>query len=76
MSDYPLTNPPKFRVGSKIRVRILQIDEQHNNIIVTMKPTLLTDIKVFKSLDDINLGDTLYGSTIKKLENGILVKFF
>ncbi|CAD8043733.1 unnamed protein product [Paramecium primaurelia] len=76
MSDYPLTNPPKFRVGSKIRVRILQIDEQHNNIIVTMKPTLLTDIKVFKTLDDISVGDTLYGFTIKKLENGILVKFF
>ena len=41
-----------------------------------MKPTLLTDIKVFKSLDDINVGDTLYGFTIKKLENGILIKFF
>jgi rRNA biogenesis protein RRP5 len=41
-----------------------------------MKPTLLTDIKIFSTLDDVNTGDTLFGFVVKKLENGILVKFF
>lgn len=76
MTDYPIAIVPKYKVGSKIKARILTIDTQHNNIILTVKPTLLTDIKLFSTLEEISFGDTIYGFVCKKLDNGILVKFF
>lgn len=65
MSDYLLPIPPKFRVGSKLRARILSIDVQRKNITLTLKPTLLTEVKTFSTLEEINHGDTLYGFVYK-----------
>ncbi|THY90587.1 nucleic acid-binding protein [Aureobasidium pullulans] len=78
MSDVKLQHPEKkFREGFPVTARVLTVDPEKNQIRLTLKKTLVnTEAKIWKSYEDINVGDEAPGTIINIKPNGAVVQFY
>ncbi|KAG9563773.1 nucleic acid-binding protein, partial [Aureobasidium melanogenum] len=67
----------KFREGFPVTARVLTVDPEKNQIRLTLKKTLVNaDAKIWKSYEDINVGDEAPGTIINIKPNGAVVQFY
>lgn len=78
MSDVKLQHPEKkFREGFPVTARVLTVDPEKNQIRLTLKKTLVNaEAKIWKSYEDINVGDEAPGTIINIKPNGAVVQFY
>jgi rRNA biogenesis protein RRP5 len=78
MADVKLQHPEKkFREGFPVTARVLTVDPERNQIRLTLKKTLVNaDAKIWKSYEDINVGDEAPGTIINIKPNGAVVQFY
>ncbi|CAD0081677.1 unnamed protein product [Aureobasidium vineae] len=78
MADVKLQHPEKkFREGFPVTARVLTVDPEKNQIRLTLKKTLVNaDAKIWKSYEDINVGDEAPGTIINIKPNGAVVQFY
>ncbi|XP_045502990.1 protein RRP5 homolog [Colias croceus] len=66
----------KFKVGQEVNARVLSIDESHNNVILTLKPTLLSpDLEILDNYENAVLGKA-YTGVVSQIREHLLVSFF
>ncbi|KAL1302373.1 hypothetical protein AAFC00_002776 [Neodothiora populina] len=78
MSDVRLQHPEKkFREGFPVTGRVLTVDLDKKQIRLTLKKTLVnSEAKIWKSYDQINVGDEAPGTIINLKPNGAVVQFY
>jgi rRNA biogenesis protein RRP5 len=77
MSDIKLIYPErKFKIGSKVKGRILDITKFKNEIIVTLRKSLVGIEHVVTSLENARVGDRTSVTVISFKPSGAIVSFF
>ena len=78
LSDSVLQHPEKkFREGISVKARVLSTDPDKRQVRLTLKKTLVnSDQKVWKTYDDVAVGDTSPGTLVKVDSYGALVQFY
>jgi rRNA biogenesis protein RRP5 len=78
MADVKLQHPEKkFREGFPVTARVISVDTERNQIRLTLKKTLVNaEAKIWKSYEDINVGDEAPGTIINIKPNGAVVQFY
>jgi rRNA biogenesis protein RRP5 len=78
LSDVVLQHPEKkFREGSSVKARVLYTLPAKRQIRLTLKKTLVnSDAKLWKSYEDIEVGNSSLGTLVKVDATGALVHFF
>ncbi|XP_038207044.1 protein RRP5 homolog [Zerene cesonia] len=66
----------KFKVGQEVKARVLSIDESHNNVVLTLKPTLLSpELEILERYEDAVPGKA-YTGVVSQIREHLLVSFF
>ncbi|RVE44119.1 hypothetical protein evm_011230, partial [Chilo suppressalis] len=66
----------KFKVGQSLKARVLVLDRAKNSLILTLKPSLLTeDLEVLSSYEQAQIGKA-YTGFIRFVRDYVLVTFF
>ncbi|KHN97614.1 RNA-binding domain, S1 [Metarhizium album ARSEF 1941] len=78
LSDIKLQRPEKkFRVGMKVKARVLSTNPSKRRIRLTLKKTLVnSDAPVIKSYEDAIVGMQVPGTIIKLQPNGAHIQFY
>lgn len=78
MSDVRLQHPEKkFREGFPVSGRVLTVDLEKKQIRVTLKKTLVnSESNIWKTYEQINVGDEAPGTIIVIKPNGAVVQFY
>lgn len=77
MSDIKLIYPErKFKIGSKVKGKVLNVAKFKNEIIVTLKKSLVGSENSIANITDAKVGERTTASVISFLPAGALVSFF
>ncbi|KAH3682794.1 hypothetical protein WICPIJ_006253 [Wickerhamomyces pijperi] len=77
MSDIKLIYPErKFKIGSKVKGRVLNVAKFKNEIIVTLKKSLVGSENTIGSIVEAKVGERTTANVISFLPGGALVSFF
>lgn len=78
MSDIRLQNPEKkFRVGMKVKARVLSTNSLKRQMRLTLKKTLVnSETPTIKSYDEVSIGMQTLGTIVKVQKNGAHVQFY
>ncbi len=78
LADVKLQHPEKkFRVGMKVKARVLSTDASRHQIRLTLKKTLVnSDLPPVKTYDDLSPGLQCLGTIVNILQSGALVQFY
>ena len=78
LSDVRLQHPEKkFKVGLKVKARVLSTDPYKRQIRLTLKKTLVnSDAAPIKAFDEVSVGMQVLGTIINVLHNGAVVQFY
>ena len=67
----------KFREGLTVSVRVLSTDRERRQMRLTLKKSLVnSDQKLWKTYDDVSVGDSTPGTLVKVESRGALVQFY
>jgi rRNA biogenesis protein RRP5 len=78
LSDVKLQHPEKkFRVGLKVKARVLSTDTDKRQLRLTLKKTLVnSDATPIKAFEEVSVGMQVLGTIINVLHNGAVVQFY
>lgn len=78
LSDVRLQHPEKkFKVGLKVKARVLSTDPSKRQLRLTLKKTLVnSDATPIKELEEASIGMQVLGTIINVLQNGAIVQFY
>ncbi|KAL6890947.1 hypothetical protein GGI43DRAFT_210794 [Trichoderma evansii] len=78
LSDVRLQNPEKkFRVGMKVKARVLSTNSLKRQMRLTLKKTLVnSEAPTIKSYDEVSIGMQTLGTIVKVQQNGAHVQFY
>jgi rRNA biogenesis protein RRP5 len=78
LSDVRLQHPEKkFKVGLKVKARVLSTDPYKRQMRLTLKKTLVnSDAAPIKAFDEVSVGMQVLGTIINVLHNGAVVQFY
>ena len=79
LSDFPnQLSIKKYRIGSKINVRVLEINLEVRGLVFTAKPSLVDnqDIPLIRSISDLEIGLKTVGFIVEIRFNGLVISFF
>ncbi|PTB38367.1 uncharacterized protein TrAFT101_011527 [Trichoderma asperellum] len=78
LSDIRLQNPEKkFRVGMKVKARVLSTNSLKRQMRLTLKKTLVnSEAPTIKSYDEVSIGMQTLGTIVKVQQNGAHVQFY
>ncbi|KAM0513380.1 hypothetical protein ACHAPE_007844 [Trichoderma viride] len=78
LSDIRLQNPEKkFRVGMKVKARVLSTNPLKRQMRLTLKKTLVnSEAPTIKSYDDVSIGMQTLGTIVKVQKNGAHIQFY
>lgn len=78
LSDVRLQHPEKkFRVGMKVKARVLSFNSSKRQLRLTLKKTLVnSEEKPIKSFGDVAVGMQVLGTIMNVLQNGAVVQFY
>ena len=76
MSDVPLKNPEKkFKVGDKVKCRVLRVDPEKRKVHLTAKNILVNeDYPIVSNYDQQNVGKVTEGVVVSLSTEGILLQ--
>lgn len=78
LSDVRLQHPEKkFKVGLKVKARVLSTDPYKRQLRLTLKKTLVnSDATPIKAFEEVSIGMQVLGTIINVLQNGAVVQFY
>ncbi|XP_072513962.1 protein RRP5 homolog [Salminus brasiliensis] len=78
LADVTLTNPEKkFKVGMKVKCRVLSVDLKNKKIILTRKKAMIeSPLPVFASYTDARVGLVSHGFIVCVKDFGCIVRFY
>ncbi|KAM0253366.1 hypothetical protein ACHAQJ_007259 [Trichoderma viride] len=78
LSDIRLQNPEKkFRVGMKVKARVLSLNFAKRQMRLTLKKTLVnSETPTIKSYDEVSIGMQTLGTIVKVQQNGAHIQFY
>lgn len=78
LSDVKLQHPEKkFKVGLKVKARVLSTDPYKRQLRLTLKKTLVnSDATPIKAFEEVSIGMQVLGTIINVLQNGAVVQFY
>lgn len=78
LSDVKLQHPEKkFKVGLKVKARVLSTDSYKRQLRLTLKKTLVnSDATPIKALEEVSVGMQVLGTIINVPQNGAVVQFY
>lgn len=77
MSDVKLIYPErKFKIGSKVKGRIIKISKFTSEITVTLKKSLVGNENIISKIEDVKVGERTAVTVSSFKPNGALVSFF
>lgn len=77
MSDVKLIYPErKFKIGSKVKGRIIRISKYTSEITVTLKKSLVGNENIISNIDEAKVGERTAVTVTSFKPNGALVSFF
>lgn len=78
LSDVRLQHPEKkFKVGLKVKARVLSTDPSKGQLRLTLKKTLVnSDAAPIKAFEEVSIGMQVLGTIINVLQNGAVVQFY
>ncbi|KAG6364959.1 hypothetical protein INS49_006564 [Diaporthe citri] len=78
LSDVRLLHPEKkFKVGLKVKARVLSTDPYKRQLRLTLKKTLVnSDAAPIKEFEEVSIGMQVLGTIINVLQNGAVVQFY
>ena len=76
MSDVPLKNPEKkFKVGDKVKCRVLRVDPEKRKVHLTAKNILVSeDYPIVSNYDQQHVGKVTEGVVVSLSTEGILLQ--
>ncbi|KAI3399892.1 hypothetical protein diail_5403 [Diaporthe ilicicola] len=78
LSDVRLQHPEKkFKVGLKVKARVLSTEPSKGQLRLTLKKTLVnSDAAPIKVFEEVSIGMQVLGTIINVLQNGAVVQFY